>query len=177
MLGAVRVSVESLTDLVNMIARQYNVDPNLVKAVILQESNWDVNASRYETHLNDSSWGLMQVLLKTARWILGNDKLTISDLVKPETNIAAGTKYIGFLLAKYRNMEDAIASYNAGSPRRDKYGKYVNQSYVDSVMKKYTMYQMLGPTATAVAKVTSNPLMLGALGIAGIAGLVLVMEN
>lgn len=145
MLGAVRISSDTLTPLIESIASKYGVDPALIKGVVQQESAWDVNASRYEAHLNDSSWGLMQVLLKTAKWILGNDKLTISDLVNPQINVEAGTKYIASLLAKYGgNVRDAIASYNAGSPRKNKDGTYVNQAYVDSVYRNYMMYRTMG---------------------------------
>jgi len=177
MLGAVTVSVESLSDLVDTIASQYRVDPNLVKAVIKHESNWDVNASRYEAHLNDSSWGLMQVLLKTAKWILGNDKLTIQDLIKPEVNITAGAKYLGSLLAKYGNAEDAIAAYNAGSPRRNKDGAYVNQAYVNSVNRNYTMYKVLGPTANAVVKFTTNPVAILAVAALGLSTYMLTTDR
>lgn len=172
MLGAVTVSVESLTDLVNTIARKHNVDPNLVKAIIKQESAWDVNASRYEAHLNDSSWGLMQVLLKTAKWMLNNDKLTIQDLIKPEVNVEAGTRYLAYLSGRYpNNLQDVMASYNAGSPRKNKDGTYTNQSYVDKISRNYAMYKTLG----SAADIATNP-MLG-LGLLGALGLILAMRN
>lgn len=165
MLGAVVVSSDTLTPLVTKVAGQYGVDPALVKGIIQKESRWDVNASRYEAHLNDSSWGLMQVLLKTAKWILGNDKLTISDLINPETNVSAGTKYIGSLLKQYGNIRDAIAAYNAGSPKRNKDGTYVNQSYVDDVYRNYMMYKTLGFPLTEKT---------AAIGIGSLAALVAV---
>ena len=145
MLGAVRVTSDSLTPLVESIAIRYGVDPNLVKGLIKQESNWDVNASRYEAHLKDSSWGLMQVLLQTAKETLGNTGLTISQLISPETNIAAGTAYIAKQLSRYGgNVRDAIAAYNAGSVKKNKDGSYINQSYVDNVYRNYMMYKTMG---------------------------------
>lgn len=171
MLGAVRVTAESLDDLVTRLAKLYHIEPALVKAVIRQESNWDVNASRYEAHLNDTSWGLMQVLLKTARWILGNENLTIQELIKPDINISAGAKYLGTLLAKYGNVRDALASYNAGSPRRNKDGSYVNQEYVDKVYRNYMMYQVTEPIRT----VASSPIGITALLGIGAIGLVFAM--
>lgn len=172
MLGAVTVSVESLTGLVEQIARKHNVDPNLVKAIIKQESAWDVNASRYETHLNDTSWGLMQVLLKTARWMLNNDKLTIQDLIKPEVNIEAGTRYLAYLSGKYpNNIQDVMSSYNAGSPRRNKDGSRVNQQYVDKISRNYAMYKTLGPAVD----IATNPIV--GLGLLGALGLVIAMRS
>lgn len=173
MLGAVRVTSESLDSIVQAVAAKYNVDPDLVRGFIKKESNWDVNASRYEAHLNDSSWGLMQVLLKTAQWILANDNLTISQLISPNTNIEAGTKYIRYLLDKYKgNVRDAIAAYNAGSPRKDKNGKYVNQSYVDDVYRNYMMYRTIGAAVTP----GEASLSLGALAALGL-GVVLVARR
>ena len=149
MLGAVRVTSDSLTPLVESIAIRYGVDPNLVKGLIKKESNWDVNASRYEAHLKDSSWGLMQVLLQTAKEMLGNTGLTISQLISPETNVTAGTAYIAKQLARYgRNVRDAIAAYNAGSVKKNKDGSYINQQYVDDVYRNYMMYKTMGAAIT-----------------------------
>lgn len=149
MLGAVRVTSDSLTPVVESIAIRYGVDPNLVKGIIKKESNWDVNASRYEAHLKDSSWGLMQVLLQTAKEVLGNTGLTISQLIAPETNIAAGTGYIAKQLGRYGgNVRDAIAAYNSGSVKKNKDGSYINQSYVDDVYRNYMMYKTIGSAIT-----------------------------
>jgi len=170
MLGAVLVSPDSLTPMVVIFAEQYNVEPALIKGIIKQESNWDVNASRYETKLGDSSWGLMQVLLATGKWILGNDKLTISDLVNPAVNVTAGTKYIAYLLNRFGNMRDAIAAYNAGSPKLGKDGKYINASYVDNVYRNYLMYK-------AMDVVTSPVGMSIGLGAVALVAIGLVMTN
>lgn len=177
MLGAVRVTPESLEALVVRIATQYAVPPALVKAVIKQESNWDVNASRYEMHLNDSSWGLMQVLLKTGKSVLGNDQLTIQQLIEPTTNITIGTKYLGMLWTQHGNIRDAIAAYNAGSPRLGKDGKYVNAEYVDSVYRYFLMYDNLGPAASLVVT-QSNPYMsLSMIGLVAVGGVLLLARK
>lgn len=173
MIGAVVVSSDTLTPIVVAIANQYGVDPDLVKGLIKQESNWDVNASRYEAHLNDSSWGLMQVLLSTAKSTLGNDSLTIAQLINPETNVTAGTKFIASQLKRYNgNVRDAIAAYNAGSARKTQDGKYVNQSYVDNVYRNYMMYKTIG---TAITPQTAS-LGIGVFALFGL-GLVLVSRR
>ena len=157
MLGAVKVGSDSLDNIINVMCEKYTVEPALAKAIIRQESSWDVNASRYEEHLNDSSWGLMQVLLKTARGVLNRPTLTIAELVTPEVNIEAGVKFIGQLLQRYNyTYDDAIAAYNAGSARRGKDGKYVNQSYVDGVNRWYNMYIAIGTVSNAASKVTDS---------------------
>lgn len=145
MLGAVRVTSESLEPLIEEIAAKYGVDANLVKGTIKKESNWDVNASRYEAHINDSSWGLMQVLLRTARETLGRPELTLQELQRPEVNIEAGTKYLAKQLTRYKgNIRDAISAYNAGTAFKKKDGSYNNQSYVDDVYRNYMMYRTIG---------------------------------
>lgn len=176
MLGAVRITPESLEGVIVRIAGKYGVDPNHVKAIIKQESGWDANASRYEAHLNDTSWGLMQVLLKTAKATLGNDKLTISDLLNPEINIETGTKFIASLLNRYGNFDDATAAYNAGSPRRAADKKYVNQKYVDSVNNYYSMYKTLGPLATVIVSESKSTIMYVIMAAAVVGGFVLMQS-
>lgn len=172
MLGAVVLSPATLDPIILEMSAKYGIDPAWIKAHIKQESNWDVNASRYEAHKGDASWGLMQLLLTTARGVLGDPKLTITQLTQPRVNIEAGTKFLKQLWVRFGNMRDAIAAYNAGSPRIDtKTGKYVNQDYVDKVTKNFEMYKALGTTAGNVAIAATEPsaipmyLGLGLLGM------------
>ena len=151
MLGAVILSPERLEPIINEMAQKYGIDPAWVKAHIKAESNWDINASRFEAHKGDASWGLMQVLLKTAQEVLGDPNLTTTQLINPRVNIEAGAKFLSQLWSRFGNMRDAIAAYNAGSPRLNAQGKYVNQNYVDKVTKNYDRYKALGTTAGDVA--------------------------
>lgn len=148
MLGAVTITEQSIDSLIKQKAYKYGVDPSLVKAIIKNESNFNPMAYRHEPHINDTSWGLMQVLLKTAREVSGNSSLTATELIKPEINIDVGTKYIAKQLSRYnQSVKDAIAAYNAGSARKTALGAYVNQSYVTKVYNSYLLYKgtaMLG---------------------------------
>lgn len=164
MLGAVTLSTASLNAVIDDSAMRNGVEPALIKAFIQVESNWDVNASRYEPHLKDSSWGLMQVLLKTAKWMLGDDTLTISKLVTPKVNIEAGTKYIKYQLNKYGgNVKDAIAAYNAGKVRKLQDGSYKNQKYVDKVHRLYLQYRTGKPVSAGFG---GNTLLIAAASLA-----------
>jgi len=149
MLGAVILSPATLEPIIQEMAKKYNVEPAWIKAHIKAESNWDVNASRFEVHKTDASWGLMQLLLSTAKEVLGNPNLTTTQLINPRTNIEAGTKFLLQLWNRFGNMRDAIAAYNAGSPRLGKDGKYINAAYVDKVTKNYEIYKALGTGAAA----------------------------
>jgi len=175
MLGAVILTPSTLEPIIQEMAQRYNVEPALIKATIKQESNWDVNASRFEAHKGDASWGLMQLLLVTAQGVLGNKDLTTTQLIRPRVNIEAGTKFIAQNLNRFGNMKDAIAAYNAGSPRLTPgTNKYVNQEYVDKVIKNYNVYKTLGTGLVAEATIaaTSSNMMpiylmvgLGAVGL------------
>jgi soluble lytic murein transglycosylase-like protein len=181
MLGAVVLSPETLEPIINEMGAKYNVEPALIKAHIKAESNWDVNASRYEAHKADASWGLMQLLLVTARGVLGDPNLSITQLIQPRVNIEAGTKFILSNLNRFGNMRDAIAAYNAGSPRLGTDGKYVNQAYVDKVTNNYNLYKTMGTgvvteaaidTTEAVTDVMSSDYtpyyILAGLGVVGL---------
>lgn len=150
MLGAVVLSMSTLDPIIMEIGNKYGVEPALIKAHIKAESNWDVNASRFEAHKTDASWGLMQLMLATAREVLSDPNLTTTQLIQPRVNIEAGTRYIAQQLKRYgNNVKSAIAAYNAGSARFTKDGKYINQPYVDKVVSNLEMYKKLG---FAVAK-------------------------
>lgn len=151
MLGAVILSPTTLDPIINEMGRKYNIEPALIRGIIKAESNWDVNASRFETHKEDSSWGLMQVMLATARKILNNPNLTTTHLINPRINIEAGVKVLAENWNRWGNLPDAIAAYNAGSPRLGKDGKYVNKDYVYKVLSNYETYKKLGTTAGNVA--------------------------
>ena len=145
MLGAVVLSQSTLDPIIQEMGQKYGIEPELIKAHIKVESNWDVNASRYEAHKGDASWGLMQLLLSTAREVLQNPNLTTTQLIQPRNNIEAGTRFISQLRSRFGNVRNAIAAYNAGSPRLDSTGKnYVNQDYVDKVTNAYNQYKTIG---------------------------------
>lgn len=168
MLGAVMVSASSLDHVIDAMALKYKVPPALIQATIKVESNWNLNASRFEAHKTDASWGLMQVMLATAKETLGNPNLTITELINPTTNIEAGTKYLAQQLKRYNgNMMDAIAAYNAGSARK-KDGVYVNNDYVQKVYGNYIMYDTLDKA------MSPEGLGIGFAAIIGVVGLVMM---
>jgi len=81
-------------------AKEYNLDPNLVAAVINQESTWNPNAVS-----SANCQGLMQV---SAKYVSGN-------LKDPETNIREGCKILRNCLNTYNNdTAHALVAYNEG---------------------------------------------------------------
>lgn len=95
-------------------SNKYNLDPNLIFAMIKAESGFDKDAVSAK-----NARGLMQITDRTGRW--GADVLEIKDYVDeslydPEINILIGCWYISKLLEEFGNdLELALAAYNAGS--------------------------------------------------------------
>ncbi len=91
--------------LISKYAGANSLDPNLVRAVIAQESGGNANDVS-----SKGARGLMQIMPEEAR------SLGVSDPFDPEQNIAAGTKLLSTLLKKYQgDIPLALAAYNAGS--------------------------------------------------------------
>lgn len=183
MLGAVVLSPETLEPIINEMGQKYNIEPAMIKGIIKAESNWDVNASRFEAHKTDASWGLMQVMLATARGVLNIPDMTTTQLINPRTNIEAGTKLLADNWTRFGNLRDAVAAYNAGTPRLGTDGKYVNAAYVDKVMSNYDRYKALGTTigdvAITVEDAVTSPesIPVYMLLLIGVVGLVIVTRE
>ena len=80
-----------------------------------------------------TSWGLMQVMGTVAREL--GHRGWLSELCEPERGIYYGCLHLKKLMDRHGNLSDTVAAYNAGSPRRDVNGKYVNQEYVDRFIR------------------------------------------
>ena len=95
--------------------QEYDVDENLVYALIKAESNFNANAES-----GKGAIGLMQLMESTAQDVCKKTDLNISNedvkdkLLEPQININIGTKYLSILIQKYGNVEIAITAYNAG---------------------------------------------------------------
>ncbi len=85
-----------------------------------------------------ASWGLLQVMGAVARE-LGYTRKYLTQLTDPEDSLEYGCRKLLQLKGRYHQghgWEGVIAAYNAGSPRRTTAGQFVNQGYVDKVMKQ-----------------------------------------
>ena len=100
-------------------ADNYGLEPQLVAAVIYQESKFDADAVSAS-----GAVGLMQLLPSTGQGIAdrtGGDSWKPEDLHNPELNIRYGSWYLRHLLDKYGDEELALAAYNAGQTNVDRW--------------------------------------------------------
>lgn len=142
------------TDLLQRAADSCDLDLVLLAAIVQTESAGVPARVRYEGHyrwlvdpphhaerlgitadtetvLQRCSWGLMQVMGATARE-MGFDR-HLPELCDPALGLLYGGLYFKRQFARYKNIQDAIAAYNAGSVRLIG-DKYENQLYVDKVL-------------------------------------------
>lgn len=103
-------------EIIDIYAEDYNVEKNMIFAVIKAESNFDEKAVSSKNAL-----GLMQIMENTAIDVAEKNNINIDknnareDILKVNNNINIGTKYLSILLEKYQNIELALAAYNAGT--------------------------------------------------------------
>ena len=126
-------TVSPYDELINAISIKYGNPPELVKAIIKVESNFNPNAHNTD---GENSRGLGQINEVTAK-ALG--VVNMEKLFEPEYNIEIINKLINHLRTIYSAWKDIISAYNAGRVNF-KDGKYSNQKYVDKVYKYYTAY-------------------------------------
>jgi soluble lytic murein transglycosylase len=107
-------------DIIRQQARDKNLDPALVAAVIYRESKF-----RDQTSAAGAK-GLMQILPDTAQFIAkrtGGTQFELRDLANPQVNISYGCWYLRYLLDRYGGNEvAAVAAYNAGHGHVDAWG-------------------------------------------------------
>jgi len=103
--------LDKYEDEINLAARQFDLDPALVRAVIHAESGFNARARSPKGAI-----GLMQLMPGTARM------LGVTGVHIPSHNILGGAQYLADLLAQFKNdVALAAAAYNAGPEAVQKY--------------------------------------------------------
>lgn len=115
-------------------AARQNLDPALVHAVVFVESNYRADAVSPAGAI-----GLMQLMPETA----SRYGVRAEDLLRPESNLRAGTRYLADLLRMFSgDLELALAGYNAGEYAVIRHGGRVppfsqTRAYVPKVLQIY----------------------------------------
>jgi soluble lytic murein transglycosylase-like protein len=97
-------SPQEIDAAIDQAASRHNVDPNLVRAVIKVESNFNPNAVSRK-----GAMGLMQLMPQTAR------QLNVANPFDPQQNVDAGVRHLKQLMENYGgDVKLTLAAYNAG---------------------------------------------------------------
>jgi soluble lytic murein transglycosylase-like protein len=114
-------------------AKHYNIDPDLVKAIIKVESNFNSTAVSQK-----GAMGIMQLMPETAQ------DYSVSNPFNPMENIEGGTKYLRNLMETFGgDLQLVLAAYNAGENAVIKYGFRIppfaeTADYVEKVLMHYS---------------------------------------
>lgn len=121
-------------ELITRASAKYNLDPQLLSAVIDAESGGNPDAVSPA-----GAKGLMQLIDSTAA------EMGVKDSLNPEENIEGGARYLRILLDTFGDLKKALAAYNAGPATVKKYGGIPpyreTKNYVDKIMKSLRSIQ------------------------------------
>lgn len=117
------------------VAVREGVDPNLVRAVMVAESQL-----RHQAVSAKGAVGVMQLLPSSFPGV------SREDLLDPVRNVSLGVKHLKRLLDKFGgDVRLAVAAYNAGEGAVEKYGGIPpfdeTRAYVERVMTLYVKYR------------------------------------
>ncbi len=121
--------------MISSAADRYEVDPALIKAVIMAESTYNPKAVSKQ-----GAEGLMQLMPRTAR------SLGVKNAFNPAHNINGGVKYLRQLLDAFNDdVKLALAAYNAGASKVRRHGGIppikATRYYVKKVFAYYHHYK------------------------------------
>ena len=134
-------SYTSYDDAIRSASDRYNIDADLIRAVIKVESDFNSVARS-----NKGAMGLMQLMPDTARLH------KVMDVFDPIDNIEGGVRHLKLLLSRYQgDLELSLAAYNAGMKAVEKHGGIPpfseTKEYVRRVLSYYQTYRGNGMQA------------------------------
>lgn len=120
----IQIDVKGISnEMIDDIAVRSGVDPNIVKAIIMEESGGNPNA----VGDGGESIGLMQIQPKHHQKRM--EELGIVSLFDPQENVILGCSILSDLYDKYGNYEDALSVYNSGNTKDGK-------TYAERILNK-----------------------------------------
>ena len=144
------INEEDYYTIIRIVAKQHDVDPYIVKAIIMAESNYNPKAVS-----NKGARGLMQLMPVTAR------EMGVKNSFDPVQNIDGGVRYFKILLDRYKgDVKLALAAYNAGSGKVQEYNGIPpykeTRIYINKVLKYQKHYTMKAKSNTRTATDSSQ---------------------
>lgn len=114
--NAVKLGVQTIyprqyAELVEENAKDFEIDPSLLYALIETESGFDKNAVS-----SVGAKGLTQITPETFRWLQTKTGESYEEeaLFEPEISVYYGAFFLNMLLEEFDNTETALAAYHAG---------------------------------------------------------------
>jgi len=111
------------------------LDPYLIAALVAQESSFDAGVRSAA-----NAYGLMQIVPSTGKRLarsLGMRKFSTGKLTDPEYNVKLGTYYFKGLVNQFGGEHLALASYNAGENRVERWiaerGPLPQDEFIDDI--------------------------------------------
>jgi len=129
------LEIQQWCNVIVMNAETYSLEPNLIAAVMLQESGGNKDA-----YSSSGAVGLMQIMPKDGiaeKFMCVNgpcfsNRPTMEELFNPEFNIEYGSRMLTNLYGKYGNWRDALKAYGPMD---------VGYHYADIVLSIFENYQ------------------------------------
>lgn len=122
------------TPLISAVAKEHELDPALLHAVITVESGYNPKARSPK-----GAAGLMQLMPDTAK------RYAVANIWDPRENVSGGARYLRDLLGLFNdNLALALAAYNAGEGAVTQYGNKIppfaeTVAYVPRVLQQYRL--------------------------------------
>ena len=128
-LGVVKDTPQALRGLTQQAAHNNGLDPDLLEALVQQESGYSTTArSRV------GAMGLTQLMPETAA------SLGVTNPFDPAQNLNAGAKYLKQQIDRFGDVGKALAAYNAGPGAVERHGGIPpyreTQNYVRNVLTR-----------------------------------------
>ncbi len=102
---------KSYSEIVESYAREYELDSDLLYALIETESGFDKNAVS-----GVGAMGLTQIMPDTFQWLQTKTGESLPDdaLFEPEVSVKYGAFFLRYLIDEFGDVSTAIAAYHAG---------------------------------------------------------------
>ncbi len=142
------VSNSSIDKAIEEAALRHNVDPNLVRAIVKVESNFNPTAVSRK-----GAMGLMQLMPATAR------QLRVSNPFDPAQNVDAGVRHLKGLLDSFHgDIGLSLAAYNAGEGAVQRNGGVPPYAETRNYVKRITSLYGRGDLALRLSGPIAAPI-------------------